>query len=258
VQTGQSLENIFRTLADQWWKPQGPFRTLHRINPLRLQWLKERVLESFPRIDKHQDRPFQGLAFLDVGSGGGLVSEPLARLGGRVTGVDTVQDNVDLCTQRARDQKLDITYLCTDLMEEKPSSFLGTFDVVIAFEVLEHVSNPLAFLIALKKHLKPGGLLLLSTLNRTYQSYFLGIVAAERLLGWAPKGAHTWSWFMKPSELALYGETLGLTVSHQQGLTFSPIRWTWELTDDMIMNYFIAFRNSEMNPQDSCMALLTK
>lgn len=183
--------NKFQDLAAQWWDIKGPMAPLHAMNPARLEFITSSIRDHFHKI--------KGVSILDVGCGGGVVSEPLARLGARVTGIDGASDLIAIAKRHAADQTLKIDYetaLTGGLIKRK-----AQFDVVLALEVIEHVSDPELFVSEIAQLVRPGGLVIFSTLNRTPRSFAFGIVAAERLLHWLPKGTHQWRKFVKPSEL---------------------------------------------------------
>lgn len=229
----------FGAMAGDWWNPYGKFRPLHQINPIRLAYIREQILAD-AGIDGRNPKPFNGLNILDVGCGGGLVSEPLARLGASVTGLDPAEENIAVARAHAGEQGLAIDYIAgttEDLASRGP-----VFDHVIALEVVEHVPDVTAFLRSCAALLKPGGLLLLSTLNRTAKSYALGIVAAERILGWLPRGTHQWDRFVTPEELADYLHNIELEPLGKSGMVFSPLAGEWKLSNDCDVNYLMTAR----------------
>ena len=224
----------FGALAKEWWDPHGKFRPLHQINPARIFYVKEKILAHTgenPRAAK----PLSGLRLLDVGCGGGLTAEPLARLGAAVTGLDPSPETIEAARDHAASQALPIDYIVgtTDALGASGRRF----DCVVALEVVEHVPNVTAFLRSCAALIEPGGLLILSTLNRTAKSYALGIVAAEYLLGWLPKGTHQWSRFVTPEELRTALVDAGLDPLDERGLSLDPIQGVWRLNDDLAVNY---------------------
>lgn len=224
----------FAAMAGEWWDPKGKFRPLHQINPVRLGFLREEILGHASR-DGRAVKPFAGLRMLDVGCGGGLVSEPLARLGADVTGLDPSPETIAAARGHAAMQGLPIEYLAgttDDLVAQG-----RVFDCVIALEVVEHVPDVATFLKSCAALMQPRGLLLLSTLNRTAKSYALGIVAAEYLLGWLPRGTHQWKRFVTPGELADKLRETGLKPLRERGMSYDPIGGTWSLSGDCDVNY---------------------
>ncbi|NJM33792.1 MAG: bifunctional 2-polyprenyl-6-hydroxyphenol methylase/3-demethylubiquinol 3-O-methyltransferase UbiG [Rhodomicrobium sp.] len=229
----------FGAVAADWWNPEGKFRPLHKINPARLFYIREQLLAHTGR-DARSLKPFSGLTILDAGCGGGLVAEPLARLGARVTGLDPSPETIAVAKGHAGESGLDIEYL-TGTTHDLAGGGRG-FDCVLALEVVEHVPDVGAFLASCAALSAPGGLVILSTLNRTAKSYALGIVAAEYILGWLPKGTHSWSRFITPDELRVKLREAGLEPTGERGLAFDPLRFEWKLTDDCEVNYFMTAR----------------
>jgi 2-polyprenyl-6-hydroxyphenyl methylase/3-demethylubiquinone-9 3-methyltransferase len=225
--------------AAHWWDQDGPFKPLHRLNPVRLTYMKERICGHYG-LDALSLKPFTGLDILDVGCGGGLVCEPMARLGGNVTGADADPKAIEVAQEHAAQSGLDITY------ENKPAEQIEKkFDVVLALEIIEHVSDPASFVKNCAALCKDGGLVIFSTLNRTPKSYALGIVAAEYILRWVPQGTHSWKKFIKPSELARHGRDAGLSPQEVQGLIFNPLKNEFSMSKtDMDVNYFMVCTKS--------------
>ena len=220
----------------RWWDADGEAKPLHRINPTRLQFIRDRLVAHFGRDGKLL-APFGGLSLLDIGSGAGLVAEPMARLGFAVTGIDASQDMIDVARAHAEAGGLVIDYRAATadtLVEERKR-----FDAVLALEVVEHVPDPDAFLAAAARLVAPGGALILSTFNRTPRAFLLGIVAAERVLGWVPAGTHDWRRFRRPSELAAALRRAGLRIEALSGMSYDPVRDHWRLTDDIAVNYLL-------------------
>lgn len=228
------IENFTKD-AHLWWDETGPFKPLHEINPTRLDFIVREIKGHFQLTGNAE--PLKKLRILDIGCGGGLICEPLARLGGAVTGIDAGAENIAVAQGHSQAQGLKITYEVNspESYESKP------FDVVIALEVIEHVDQVETFLSSCLGHLKPGGLLIMSTLNRTPKSFALGIVAAEYILRWVPKGTHTWSQFVKPSELSKSLRGLGCAPVSLQGLVYRPFSRTWSLSSDVDVNYMMSF-----------------
>ncbi len=226
----------FDALADTWWNPQGPMRVLHRINPLRLKFICEVLKTHFK--SSSGDFSFDTLSVLDSGCGGGLVCEPLARLGAHVTGVDMSEELISVAKQHAEKVELPITYCHTSL--ESFSAEGKTFDVVLALEVVEHVTDIPAFIKTLAPLVAPNGLLILSTFNRTVMSFLAGIIMAEYVLGWLPRNTHQWNKFVTPEELERILRNEGLNVGTQMGLCYRPLSCEWVLdSSDISVNYFM-------------------
>ncbi len=221
--------------AAQWWDPAGPFAPLHRLNPVRMGYIRGRICDHFG-LEQNDLKPFKNLKILDVGCGGGLVCEPLARLGGTVTGLDAAPVAIEAAKDHAKASGLSITYRAEPSDNHKG----GPYDVITALEIIEHVSDTHAFIASLRKLLKPGGILIVSTLNRTGKSYALGIVAAEYILGWVPKGTHDWKKFVKPSELAALLRAHDLAPSETAGLVFNPLGGDFTISKtDLDVNYLM-------------------
>jgi len=222
------IEN-FEKMADLWWDIDGPSKPLHKLNPTRIAYIKQSIQRHFAKDT------ISGLKILDIGCGGGLVCEPLARLGAIMTGIDAGQKAITVATNHATEKNLDITYKC-----ETSDNHKGSYDVILALEVIEHVDNVPEFVASLKKLLKKNGVIIFSTLNRTPKSYALGIIAAEYILRWVPRGTHTWKKFIKPSELARLIESNNMSVMDITGLIYNPFLDHFSLSEtDIDMNYFL-------------------
>jgi 2-polyprenyl-6-hydroxyphenyl methylase/3-demethylubiquinone-9 3-methyltransferase len=226
----------FEALAHEWWNENGAFKMLHHLNPPRLQFIKNHICQAFNKDPQHL-KCFKGIEVLDVGCGGGLLSEPLARLGANVMAIDAGRDNIEAAKSHARRHHLTINYRTMSV--ERLAQQKKRFDVVISMEVVEHVADLESFLTSCCKLLKPGGLLFLSTLNRTLKSYMLAIVGAEYVLRWIPKGTHQWQKFLRPSELYHSLSQQGVLVSDIKGLVFKPFSGTWGLSDNPSVNYLL-------------------
>jgi 2-polyprenyl-6-hydroxyphenyl methylase / 3-demethylubiquinone-9 3-methyltransferase len=226
----------FKSLSSTWWDEGGPFRILHAITPLRMAFIKENIGVHF-RLPEISSRPFKGLRILDIGCGGGLLCEPLARLGAEVTGIDPVEENTSIAQNHAKVMELPVTYLACAI-EDLPHD-LPPFDVIIASEIIEHVADPDGFLRECAKHLSPRGGMVVTTLNKTLKSYLLGIIAAEYVLGWAPRGTHSWEKFIIPQDLSQKLKEFGLGNQALTGLRFTPLSGDWCLSSDTDVNYFL-------------------
>lgn len=228
----------FEAMAAEWWDPAGKFKPLHMMNPCRLDYITRQIAAEFER-DLTAPAPFAGLRLLDIGCGGGLLSEPMARLGADVLGADAAERNIPVARVHAEQSGLDIDY--RHVTAEALAADGEQFDVVLNMEVVEHVADPLAYLTACRELLKPGGLHICSTLNRNAKSYMMAIVGAEQIMRWLPKGTHDWSKFITPDELYdLIGQA-GLTPVDRKGFVFNPILWSWSISDrDLSVNYVTA------------------
>lgn len=224
----------FRRMAEEWWDPRGKFRPLHRFNPVRLQFLKDRLCRHFGR-DPKADRPLSGLRLLDIGSGGGLVAEPLTRLGADVVGIDATARNVEVARLHAAEGGLAIDY--RHAAAEELAEAGESFDAVLALEIVEHVASLEAFVAAAARMTKPGGLLVVATLNRTLKAFGLAIVGAEYVLRWLPKGTHDWRKFVRPSELEAAMRASALTLAEIVGVSYNPLLDRWSLGSDLDVNY---------------------
>jgi 2-polyprenyl-6-hydroxyphenyl methylase/3-demethylubiquinone-9 3-methyltransferase len=227
----------FARLAHQWWDPNGAFAPLHKFNPVRLQFIRDCAAAQFGR-DVRSVRPFAGLSLLDLGCGGGLVAEPMARLGFAVTGCDAGADAVRAAEAHARESGLSLAY-CVATAEALAAEG-DRFDVVLALEIVEHVADVDAFVQVASHLVKPGGLFVVATLNRTLKSFALAKIAAEYVLRWVPAGTHDWNRFIPPARLTAALEANGLTATRRQGFAFDPLAWSWRLTSDLDVNYAIA------------------
>jgi 2-polyprenyl-6-hydroxyphenyl methylase/3-demethylubiquinone-9 3-methyltransferase len=225
----------FEAMAAEWWDPNGKFKPLHMLNPCRLDYIVGQIAAEFGR-DPSADRPFEGLRLLDIGCGGGLLSEPMARLGADVVGADAAARNIPVARIHAEQTGLSIDYRHTTA--EDMAAAGERFDVVLNMEVVEHVADPLAYLTACHDLLKPGGLMVCSTLNRNPKSYLMAIIGAEHVMRWLPKGTHEWKKFITPDELYDLLRRAGMDPVDRRGMVFNPLSWSWRLSDrDLSVNY---------------------
>ena len=224
----------FSAMAAEWWSPKGKFRPLHKFNPTRIVYIREKLIEHY-NLDAKSARPLSGLRILDIGCGGGLLCEPLHRMGATVVGVDASETNIGIAATHARENDLDIDYQATTA--EALAANGESFDIVLTMEVVEHVSDIELFLQASASMVEPGGLMFVATLNRTLKSYALAIVGAEYVLRWLPVGTHQWEKFVTPDELERAISPSGLTVSEKVGVTFNPITDKWSRSKDLDVNY---------------------
>ncbi|AGF74214.1 3-demethylubiquinone-9 3-methyltransferase [Bartonella australis AUST/NH1] len=226
----------FSRIAAEWWNPQGKFRPLHKFNPTRLAYIKEKVCLAFDR-DPISLTPFKDLKFLDIGCGGGLLCEPMARLGATVVGVDAAQANIEIAKSHAAQNGLLIDYRATTA--EELANEGEQFDVILNMEVVEHVADVNLFLSATAKMLKPEGLMFIATLNRTWKAWGLAIIGAEYILRWLPKGTHDYKKFLKPQELSNLLLKNSLTVIDKIGITYNPLNDSWNRSENTDVNYIL-------------------
>jgi len=228
----------FEAMAAEWWDPNGKFKPLHMLNPCRLDYITQQIAAEFDR-DLNDSTPFNGLRLLDIGCGGGLLSEPMARLGADVVGADAAGGNIPVAQIHAEKSGLDIDYRHTTA--EDLASAGEKFDVVLNMEVVEHVADPLAYLTACRTLLKPGGLHICSTINRNPKSFAVAIVGAEVVMRWLPRGTHEWSKFITPDELYDLLMQAGLEPVDRKGFVFNPVSWNWRISArDLSVNYVTA------------------
>lgn len=232
----------FEAMAAEWWDTDGKFKPLHMLNPTRLDYIVDQIAAEFAR-DITTDKPFKGLKILDIGCGGGLLSEPMARLGADVVGADAAERNIPVAQIHAQQSGLEIDYRHTSA--EKITESGDTFDVILNMEVIEHVADPLGFLTACRQLLKPNGLMICSTINRNPKSYLMAIIGAEHIMRWLPKGTHDWSKFITPDELFDLIKNSGLNPVDRKGFVFNPLKWDWSISNnDLSVNYVTASINS--------------
>lgn len=226
----------FSAMAAEWWDPNGKFRPLHKFNPVRLGFIRDQLTTHFARPNG-TDRPLAGLRLLDIGCGGGLLSEPMTRLGAQVTGADAGEKNIKTASVHAAEQGLDIDYRATTAEALAESG--EQFDVILNMEVIEHVANTAQFMNACGSCLKPGGLMIAATLNRTARAFALAVVGAEYVLGWLPRGTHEWSKFVTPDEMRTMMQDAGLLPGPVTGVSFNPLTDKWSLSGDAAVNYMM-------------------
>ena len=224
----------FLKLAEEWWNPKGKFKTLHKFNPTRIAFIREKIINHFD-IATDEKKPFKNIKLLDIGCGGGLLSEPMAKLGANVTGLDVVEKNIKTASTHAKNQGLKIKYIHSTV--EKISEKAEKFDVILNMEVIEHVSDVNLFINSCNKILSPNGIMIFASLNRTLISYGLAIIGVEYILGWLPKGTHDWSKFITPDELKILFSSNGLKIDEIIGMKYNPLFDSWKRSEDLSVNY---------------------
>ncbi len=226
----------FSAMAAEWWDPNGKFRPLHKFNPVRLAFIRETLCRHFQRGERDL-RPFENLRILDIGCGGGLLCEPMARLGAEIVGADASEKNIQIASVHAAEMGLSIDYRATTA--EALAEDGEAFDVILNMEVVEHVADVDAFISSCASMVRPGGLMIVATLNRTLKAFALAIVGAEYVLGWLPKGTHQWEKFVTPAEAKQAMAGSGLEVLQEIGVVFNPLSDTWSLSSDTGVNYMM-------------------
>ena len=224
----------FSKMAEEWWDPTGKFKALHKFNPKRIEFIRDKLIDHFS-IESDLGNPFLNLDILDIGCGGGLLSEPMSRLGANVTGIDIVDKNINVAKTHSEEQNLEIDYKITTA--EELALGKKKFDVILNMEVIEHVADLNLFIESCEKLLKKNGLLFFATLNRNILSFGLAIVGAEYILGWLPKGTHNWKKFITPEELKIIFRSSGLNITDIMGMKYNPIYDSWHLSEDTSVNY---------------------
>ena len=225
--------NHFQKLANTWWDEEGPYKSLHQLNPLRLSYIKDHILKHFQK-DLDACNPLKGLSILDIGCGGGLLCEPLTRLGAKVKGIDATSETIEVAKLHSSQMDLKIEYECSSAEKQQ-----GTYDVVLCMEIVEHVADLSHFIKVSSQLVRPGGLIFLSTLNRTWKSYIFGIVAAEYILRWVPKGTHQWEKFVKPKELKEHLTQNNISPLEETGVILDPLKGIWTLSPRQGVNYMM-------------------
>ena len=226
----------FSNMADEWWDPHGKFKPLHKFNPIRIKYIKENIIRQF-KI-KNKNKPLSGINILDIGCGGGLLSEPMCRLGANVTGIDASTKNVKISKLHAKKDNLKINYICSSPEKLKISK---KFDVILNMEIVEHVEDISFFLKSCSKLLNKNGLMYVATINKTLKSYVFAIVGAEYVLRWLPIGTHDWEKFVKPEELKEILSKNNLFLKKLDGMHFNIIKDEWSITNDLSINYIAKF-----------------
>ena len=229
----------FSKIAEDWWNPEGKFKPLHQFNPERIKYIKDNTIKHFNLTNK--DKPFKNLNILDIGCGGGLLSEPMSRLGGNVTGIDASEKNIISAKIHAKQNNLNISYFCNS-----PENFKSNkkFDLVLNMEIVEHVDDVNFFIKKSSELLKKNGLMFVATLNRTLKSYIFAIIGAEYILRWLPIGTHEWNKFLTPEELTNFGQKNSLLAENIDGMVFNPISNRWKVSQDCSVNYIIKFKKN--------------
>ena len=226
----------FSRMAEEWWDVEGKFKPLHKFNPIRIKYIKESVIENF-KLQKNEKLPLNGINLLDIGCGGGLLSEPMCRLGATVTGIDASAKNIEIAKIHAKKNNLNINYICTSpekIQKEK-------FDVILNMEIVEHVENVDLFLNSSSSLLKKDGLMFVATINKTLKSYLFAIIGAEYILRWLPIGTHEWEKFIKPDDLKNILSKFDMAMIKTDGVKFNPILDKWSLSKDTSINYISKF-----------------
>jgi len=226
----------FSRMAEEWWDVEGKFKPLHKFNPIRIKYIKESVIENF-KLQNNEKLPLNGINLLDIGCGGGLLSEPMCRLGATVTGIDASAKNIEIAKIHAKKNNLNINYVCTSpekIQKEK-------FDVILNMEIVEHVENVDLFLNSSSSLLKKDGLMFVATINKTLKSYLFAIIGAEYILRWLPIGTHEWEKFIKPNDLKNILSKFNMTLIKTDGVKFNPIIDKWSLSKDTSINYISKF-----------------
>jgi 2-polyprenyl-6-hydroxyphenyl methylase/3-demethylubiquinone-9 3-methyltransferase len=226
----------FSALAETWWDTRGKMAVLHRFNPVRLAYIRDAACEKFDRDPKKLDC-LKGLRILDIGCGGGILSEPLARLGATVVGADASETNIEVAKLHAAKSGVDVDYRAATA--EALADAGEKFDIVLAMEIVEHVTDVDLFIERCAEMVKPDGFMIVATLNRTLKSFALAIVGAEYVLGWLPRGTHKWDKFVTPNELEIALESAGMQIGKESGVLYNPLADRWQLTADMDVNYMV-------------------
>ncbi|WP_075501700.1 bifunctional 2-polyprenyl-6-hydroxyphenol methylase/3-demethylubiquinol 3-O-methyltransferase UbiG [Candidatus Pelagibacter communis] len=226
----------FSKIAEEWWNPEGKFKPLHKFNPIRISYIKENIINTFNL--NHKNAPLKNIKILDIGCGGGLLSEPMCRLGAKVTAIDASKKNISVAKLHSKKNNLNINYLCTSPEKLKTKD---KFDVILNMEIVEHVADVNYFLKTCSKLLKKNGIMFVATLNKTLKSYIFAIVGAEYILRWLPIGTHEWEKFLKPEELISIQKKNDLSVERVDGMKFNLLSDKWSVSNDKSVNYIAKF-----------------
>ena len=226
----------FSKMSNEWWNPEGKFKPLHKFNPIRIKYIKENIINNFKL--KNKFRPLSGINILDIGCGGGLLSEPMSRMGANVTGIDASDKNIKIARLHSKKNKLKINYLCSSPEKLK---IIKKFDVILNMEIVEHVEDIDFFLKSCSKLLKKNGLMFVATINKTLKSYIFAIVGAEYVLRWLPIGTHEWEKFVKPEDLKKILMKYDLSLNKLEGMNFNIIKDEWSISRDLSVNYIAKF-----------------
>jgi len=226
----------FSKMANEWWDPEGKFKPLHKFNPTRIKYIKENIINNFKL--KNKSKPLSGIKILDIGCGGGLLSEPMSRMGANVTGIDASDKNIKIAKLHSKKNKLKINYLCSSPEKLKIEK---KFDVILNMEIVEHVEDVDFFLKSCSKLLKKNGLMFVATINKTLKSYVFAIVGAEYVLRWLPIGTHEWEKFVKPEDLKKILMKYDLSLNKLEGMNFNIIKDEWSISRDLSVNYIAKF-----------------
>jgi len=226
----------FSKIATEWWNPKGKFKPLHKFNPVRIRYIRDNIIQNFKLKDT--TKPLKKIDILDIGCGGGLLSEPMQRLGANVTGIDASTKNIKIAKLHAKKNNLDINYICSSPEKLKIKK---KFDVILNMEIIEHVEDVQFFLKSCSKLLKKNGLMFVATINKTLKSYIFAIVGAEYVLQWLPIGTHAWGKFVKPEELKIIMSKNNLTLKKLDGMNFNIIKNEWNISGDLSVNYIAEF-----------------
>ena len=227
----------FSKMASEWWDPNGKFKPLHKFNPIRIKYIKENIISSF-QLKKNTNKPLEKINILDIGCGGGLLSEPMTRLGAKVTGIDASDKNIKIAKLHAKKNKLNINYLCSSPEKIK---IKDKFDVILNMEIIEHVEDINFFIKSCSKLLKKNGIMFVATLNKTLKSYVFAIIGAEYILRWLPIGTHDWEKFVKPNDLKEILNQNNLKLEKLDGMNFNLIKDEWSISKDTSINYIAKF-----------------